>query len=204
MFLLQLNILKRKVKKKIILHSPAHTFPSMPQTEPVVSHGDRKRTTSTKTQKMRAHRQQHSEEVNSPPPPSLLQRRCPCMPRSCSRLWLPALCHANLTSCKSLAAAGGWGGRGEGVGWGGWRRCGWGGWTNRSGGGEGRRGKTPERGESDRKRLGRMESAVIRQVLLRFNSNASLGYIDAGYLDSSLSSRPLPSPPLLLSASPSL
>lgn len=65
-------------------------------------------------------------------------------------------------------------------------------------------GKRLERRESDRKRLGRMESAVIRQVLLRFNSNASLGYIDAGYLDSSLSSHPLPPPPLLLSAFPSL
>lgn len=65
MFLLQLNILKRKVKI-ILLHSPAHTFPSMHQTEPVVSHGEGKRTTSTKIQKMRAHRQQHSKQMNSP------------------------------------------------------------------------------------------------------------------------------------------
>lgn len=193
MFLLQLNILKRKVKI-ILLHSPAHTFPSMHQTEPVVSHGAGKRTTSTKIQKMRAHRQQHSKQMNSPRLCcSAGARACLAPAAGCSQPYA-MLILLQVVSCSRRL-----GRKRERE-----RRCGWGGWTNRSCGGEGRRKKTLERGESDRKRLGRMESAVIRQVLLRFNSNASLGYIDAGYLDSSLSSHPFPPPPLLLSASPSL
>lgn len=83
-------ILKRKVKI-ILLHSAAHTLPSMLRTEAVVSHGEGKRKTSTKIQKMRAHRQQQRKQTNSPvsaavPVPvhaSLLQQAAAPSPLPC-------------------------------------------------------------------------------------------------------------------------